>query len=807
MIEPVIKTKSDKNLMIAIGNSRLSTNWKNTEITWQDLLKKLSVTTRTRESSAEYKKMAKSERDQIKDVGGFVGGALKEGRRKAENVANRTIVTLDLDEIPTSVADVWFSITMLYGCELCIYSTHSHTEKKPRLRLVIPLDRSVYADEYQAISRRIANDIGIDMFDDTTYEPSRLMYWPSTSSDSEFIFKHQEGNFLKADEVLDTYLDWKDVSFWPVSSRQSINIDRKIKKQEDPLEKKGTIGAFCRAYTISEAIDTFLPDVYLPTNMEGRYTYSKGSTVGGVVVYDDKFSYSHHGTDPTSGELCNAFDLVRIHKYGLMDEDAKEDTPANRLPSYTKMMDTASEDTEVKKQLGLEKLQDIDDEFFSGEENIEENTAWLEKLSYNKKGNIINSIDNALVVLENDPRVKDKLIYDEFSNRAIVKGRVPWMTNCSTHDWSDTDDSGIRYFLENNYDITTAYKIEDAKNLNFDRNKFHPVREYLNSLKWDGIKRVETLFIDYFGSEDSIYTREVATIHLVGAVSRIFEPGVKYDTMVTLAGPQGIGKSTFINKLAKNWYSDSLDTVKGKEAAELIQGVWHVEMGELNATRKSDRDAVKAFLSRQYDIYRVAYAKNTTRFPRQCVFWGTTNDANFLRDPTGDRRTYPVDCHITKPTKSIFDDLTEEVVDQIWAETVELYKANTPTFLKGKALEIACIKQLEHKEDVPLSGLIEQYLENDYPSNWDDMELSERIAYINGTNDLFETSNIMHKKERVCVMEIWCELLGKKPADLKPINSREINDILRSYPNWEPAKGKLSFGNLYGKQRGYKRII
>ncbi|WP_455257943.1 VapE domain-containing protein [Peptoniphilus asaccharolyticus] len=796
-----LNQKNDIDILIATGHSRMSLKWKNEELTWQKLLDKLSNTTRTRETVAEYSRMAKSERDKIKDVGGFVGGALKEGRRKIENLANRSLVTLDLDNIDTSVSDVWDSITMFYGCELCIYSTHSHRTEKPRLRLIIPINRKVFADEYQAIARRIASEIGIDMFDDTTYEPSRLMYWPSTPSDGEYIFKHQSGEFLNADSVLDSYLDWKDISFWPVSSRQDKAIARDIKKQEDPLEKDGIVGAFCRAYTIDDAIDTFLSDVYEVTATPGRYTYIKGSTVGGLVVYEDKFAFSHHGTDPTSGMLCNAFDLVRIHLYGLMDEDVKDDTPVNRLPSFTKMIKEATNDVEVKKQLGLEKLKEVDSEFFSDEDNSVE---WLDKLSYDKKGNVENTIDNALTVLENDPRVKGKLIYDAFANRASVKGRVPW-TDQRAHEWSDMDNSGVRYFLENNYQITTAYKIEDAKNLTFDRNKYHPVKDYLNSLEWDKKKRVDTLFIDYLGAEDSIYTRDVARTQFVGAVSRIFEPGIKFDTMPTLAGPQGIGKSTFIYKISKGWYSDSLDTMKGKEAAELIQGVWHVELGELNATRKSDRDMVKAFLSRQYDIYRVAYAQNTTRFPRQCVFWGTTNDSCFLRDPTGDRRTYPIDCAINPIKKSIFRDLDDYEVDQIWAEAVHLYNEDEPMILTGEALKIAEIKQAEHREDTPLSGLVESYLDDLYPSNWDDMELSERVAFLRGDGDTFGEGELIYKKDRVCVLEIWCELLGKKPGDLKPINSREINDILHGLSEWEPSKGKLSYGKLYGQQRGFKR--
>ena len=807
IVKPV-QVENDIKLNLAVGDSRHSLEWKNIEVSWSKLLYKLSTTVRTGETIKEYFAMSKSKQSEIKDVGGFVGGTLKSGRRKAENLAYRSVLSLDMDFINTSVDDVWDAITMFFGNELCIYTTHSHLPDKPRVRLVIPLSRAVLPDEYQAIARRVAADIGIDMFDDTTYTPIRLMYWPSTAKDGEYIFRHQTGHLLDADEVLGSYFDWTDIKEWPTSSREDNIILNKARRQEDPYEKKGFIGAFCRTYSISEVIEKYLSDVYTETGHEGRYTYKEGSTVGGLVVYEDKFAYSHHGTDPISEQLCNAFDLVRIHKFGLLDdsEEVKEGTPINRMPSFTKMVDLASVDDKVKVTLGRERLESIegDFEFTEGDsEDEEENLNWLEDLTYNKKGEIDNTIQNALVVLENDPLVKQKLIYDEFANRALVREGVPW-TDMGEHDWMDMDDSGVRFYLERKYGITTAYKIEDAKNLVFDRSKYHPVRDYLKSNEWDGVERLETLFIDYLGAQDNIYTRSVAKLQMVGAVARIMVPGIKFDTMPTFTGPQGIGKSTFINKISKGWYSDNLDTMKGKEAAELIQGVWHIELSELNATRKSDRDMVKSFLSRQEDIYRVAYAKHTTRFPRQCVFWGTTNDSDFLRDPTGDRRTYPIMCHEQRPTKDIWKDLDSEV-DQLWAEAYKLFTDGEPLHLSGEAQAMAIEIQKAFKEDTPLAGLIEEYLNRDYPADWADMDLADRLSFIRGDSDTFTYGDLTYRKDRVCVIEIWCELLNKRPGDLKPINSREINDILRGLDGWEPSKSQLSYGVLYGQQRGFIR--
>lgn len=795
------KAKDERTIYIATGRSRKETKWKNIEISYSEFLEKLSTTTRTRETVAEYKKMSKTARGDAKDVGGFVGGTLKGGRRKAENVANRSLITLDIDDmVKFSFTELWEKAKKVFNFEFSMHTTHSHTPEKVNVRIVIPLDRAVLPDEYQAISRFVAAKLDIEMFDDTTFEPSRFMYWPSTSADGEFIFKRQEGEWLKPDEILAEYPDWQDVSYWPVSSRQDIRINSQVEKQEDPLTKKGIIGAFCRTYSISKVIDTYLKDVYIPTNVEGRYTYAKGSTVGGLVVYEDKFAYSHHGTDPVSGQLVNAFDLVRIHKFGVRDEDAKEGTPINRMPSYTAMSKLALEDEEVKYTLAVERLEEAAEDFDFIEED---NQDWLKTLEFDSKGSIKNTINNAFIILTNDPRTAGKIKYDEFAHRIRVTGALPW-NSTANRDWADEDDAGVRHFLEANYGITGANKIADAVTLVYQKNKFHPIKEYLNSLEWDGVKRVETLLPDYLGAEDDAYVRAVTKAQMIAAVARIYEPGCKHDHMLTLiSARQGIGKSTFIQNLGGAWFSDSFFGVTGKEAYEQIQGVWLIEIGELTATRKADIEAVKHFLSKREDIFRVAYGRRTSRFPRQCVFWGTSNNLEFLRDRTGDRRTWPVICDINKPTKNVFGGMTDEV-DQIWAEAVELYREGHPWHLDKDMEEEARKRQALHREENPKEGLIREYLDMLYPKDWEDWDLHKRRAFLEG-EDVFNIDVGTEVKQKTCVMEIWQELFKGDPKNLTPIISREINEILRSFEDWERAKSSLRFGKIYGTQRAFIR--
>ena len=790
---------NDGLVTIAVGSSRRSTHWQNKEILWSELAHRLEIPTRTQESKDEYKRLPKSRRDDIKDVGGFVGGTLKGGRRKSEAITQRRLITLDLDSVPAGV-DVWsaFELTLDYAAVL--YSTHSHTEKEQRLRIVIPLSRPVTPDEYAAVARRVAGDIGIDMCDDTTFEPHRLMYWPSASIDAPFRYEIADAPWLNVDEQLARYHDWHDPTEWPISSRKVDIMTRLAKKQGDPLEKPGVIGAFCRVYSIEDAIEQFLPEVYTKCD-NGRYTYNNGSTVGGLVLYEHgKFAYSHHGTDPVSGKLCNAFDLVRLHMFGDLDDDVAPGTNmGNRLPSYKAMCEIAIEDEAIRLDLNTHKLAEIIDKFDEGQE-----TDWMKTLTLVKggSGKIESSIENALIIMRNDPKIKGSYYYDSFRERPVVCGDLPWQKfEARTSDcWDDTDDAGFRLHLEKFYEIESAVKIRDAIELAMLETTRHPVREYLSSLVWDGVKRADTLFIDYLGAEDSVYTREVTRKALIGAVARILSPGCKHDHVLVLVGPQGCRKSTTLAKLGKSWFSDSLYTVSGKDAYEQLQGYWIIEMGEMAATKKADIEQIKQFVSKQTDSYRAAYARRTQEHPRQCAFFGTTNDEEFLRDATGGRRFWPVT--VTNAGKVYGDELTPEIVDQIWAEIVTRYYAGEQWYLTPEVEAMANEVQERHTELNAKQGLIENFLEILLPKGWDERDLEQRLMFLNGGFGEHEEGT--EKRMKVCAIEIWLELFHGDPKGFTPLQAREINSALKRIPGWVQHCSTFC-GKLYGRQRGFVR--
>jgi predicted P-loop ATPase len=810
-VKEAINLSYDGNITIAEGRNRKETQWKNREMKWSELLERFSRTTYTSETLVEYRNSPKSEQDNIKDVGGFVGGFLKDGKRKSHTVMNRTVLTLDADY---GSEGLWETIEMLFDFACCMYSTHKHCKDKPRLRLVIPLSRPVTPEEYEAVARKVAADIGIDYFDDTTYEPARLMYWPSTSSDGSYEFQYMDTQWLNPDEVLNRYENWKDTSMWPDSLKSRSERKNLADKQGSPREKSGVVGAFCRSYSIEEAIEKFLSEVYIATTEENRYTYVKGSTSGGLIIYEKgDFAFSHHGTDPAGGRLSNAFDLVRLHKFGGLDEAVEKDTPITKLPSYEAMINFCNEDEKVRLTVGEERLKIAKQEF--GEfveisEVGEVDTEWLKLLEADKRGVYKPTISNVVLILENDPYLKGKIALNEFSHRTMIRGNIPWkkLKNVTEGDpWKDSDDAALRHYIESVYEITAPNKIYDAVLIVEEKNKYHPIREYLKGLTWDGIPRVETILIDYLGAEDNSYTRDVTRKAIAAAVARVFVPGVKFDYMLVLVGKQGIGKSHLVGLLGQSWYSDSLNTVMGKEAYEQLQDAWLIEMAELSATKKAEAEAVKHFISKREDIYRVAYGKRVTKFPRQCVFFGTTNDNEFLKDKTGNRRYWPVVVGICKRKKNLWRDMVQAEINQIWAEALTIWNKGERLYLEAAAEKEAVKKQEQHTEESSKEGMIREYLDLCLPENWSELDIGARRRFIHGT-EFGVPEEGKEKRTKVCAMEVWVELFQADPKQMTPVQAREINDILRKVEGFESyakGTGKIRFGNLYGYQKAFVR--
>lgn len=799
-----IRLNNDFSIDLATAHSRIAKKWRNRHWLWSELLQRCSETKRTGETAAEYARMSKEEQSNVKDVGGFVGGYLSGGIRKNANVMYRTVATLDIDY---GTVNVWDDFTMAFGFAAMIYSTHKHSSKTPRYRLVFPLSRQVSPAEYEPLCRKIAAEIGIDLFDDTTYELPRLFYWPSTSKDADFVFDYQDGPACDVDAILSQYVDYKDVSAWPLSSREGDVIAHEIKKQGDPTEKPGVIGAFCRAYSIEDAIDTFLSDKYEKTGHDGRYTYKLGSVAGGLVCYEGKFAYSHHETDPASKQLCNAFDLCRVHLFGAQDEGSRA-LDVTRKPSYAAMQEFAAKDKAVKLLMARERAQAAADDF-DGLDDAElpedYNDEWKAELEYTKSGKLLCNIANIILILENDPALAGHIVHDLFTGMDSAKDGLPW--NKNANQWTDTDDANLRVWLEKHYDITGKEKIADALTAVLTRHSYHPIRDYLNGLTWDGVPRLDRIIIDYMGAEDSELNRAMSRKHFVAAVARVFNPGCKYDYCLIMSGAEGIGKSTLLRVMGGIWFNDSITTLEGKEGMEQLRRAWVVELGELSSIKRSDVEQVKAHLSKQVDIYRAAYARRVMEHPRQCVFCGTTNEALFLKGDTGNRRFWviPVVAELRK-----YKDWSEAIRrdrDQLWAEAVHYYKQGEPLYLSEELEAQAKQRQQDFNDDNddPIVAMLDKYLNTLLPVNWDTMDIQARRSYLRDPDPLQAEGTV--KRDKVCAAEFICEQLGKDMADKDyKYLCRRVSKMIGDRPEWERVSSTKHAAKLYGTQRGFRRV-
>lgn len=827
----------DIEFNIAESNSakRETRNWKNIKRTWTWLLERTKTTVRTFETHAEYMAMTPDRQGEVKDIGGFVGAYLNNGRRKKGSVVSRRLLTLDID---FAKPGFWQDFAMLYDTAAIVYSTHKHSPEKPRLRMIVPLDRDVKPDEYEAIARRFAGDIDIELFDPSTFQPERLMYWPSTPKDGEYEYNSQDGSVLCANDVLAQYVDWRDTSSWPVSSKVSAQIRNGMKEQGDPLEKKGLVGGFCRMYGIHDVIAKFLVDQYTHCDdKEDRYTYVQGSTAAGLVVYDDKFAYSHHGTDPISGKLCNAFDLVRIHLFGVKDLKMDLDAPITKMPSFRLMIEKIKDDPDVRGLLARENI-DIASYVFAddydmadplpdapaggpgytndavavmGEEPID--TDWLKKLQTDNKGNIDSNHFNIDLVLANDPHLRGCFGYDQFRKRPTVLRHLPWRkVEAETRYLCDEDEMELTKYLSNVYSILNRLNTKDCIYTAIRRNTFHPVRDYLDTLNWDGVRRIDKLFVNYMGADDTEYVHMVGRKTLVAAVARVMEPGIKFDFVTTIVGPEGEYKSTLFRKLGGAWFSDSFSFSllnKNNAALEAIQGVWITEVGELSGLRRTELEAVKHFISKQEDSWRGAFRHFVDDFRRQGIFVATTNDPYPLIQSNGNRRWWLIAMNTERVIKSVSDDLTAFEVGQMWAEAYELYKARETLYLPKHVEEDARRIQKQHTEKDDRTGIIIKYLNTAVPEDWEEMPLNDRRAFFRQEEDgeavLAISKDGYRRRDHISVADIYMELFGGMMRDMTSTNTKPLHKIMQSIEGWRKARVQR-ISKISGKQMGYERI-
>ena len=782
---------------LSVAGSSASLKWTTVKYTWSDFLERLNRDIRSTETMRDFDRLDRTARANLKDVGGYMAGELSGARRLKSAVLSRSMITLDVD-----YADSLFPVefdTRFPGVAAVIYNTRSDREKSRRFRVVIPFAEEVQdAAQYEAAARKMAELLGIDLFDPTTFQAERMMYWQSLSSDQPKVFEVFEGEPISAEYLLSLYGDneeWRDIRNWAFKSDQEKETRAIVSKAmaQNPREKAGLVGAFCRAYSVPAAIEKYLSDVYEIAPGNDRYTYKAGHSVGGMIVFDDLFCFSYHSTDPISdGHAYNAYDLVRVHKFGHL---GKED-------STKEMNKLVCADKECVKDMVTPDA-DLDDFDDYGDAVKSDSTEEVTELVWDLdgKGNKQVTVNNFVNAFKSDPLLNGLLAYDMLKE-TIVFTRPSFTAKGSKKGdlVNDTDISIIKGRIERMHGIYNDAKLNDAIEQVSSDNAFHPIKLYLESLTWDGVPRIDTFLVDYMGAEDNAYTREAFRKMLLAAVTRIYEPGRKFDTALVFYSEQGVGKSTLIQRLSKGWFNDSLTNLSGKESYEAIQFAWLVELAELSALRKSDVEAVKNFISKREDTYRGAYARRVKTHKRQCVFFGSTNDDEFLKDATGNRRFFPVEVKRTRKTRLIFEPEFDAIVDQLWAEAMEGYMLGEALTLSDEAEAIAGGTREEFTERTPIQGLIEEYLDRLFPADYEDRFLAQRLDFLNG--DLGEEGT--ETKNSFSLIELWTEALGRRKDEYTVVKARELSNAVKALKGWK--RDKQARQKIYGPQVIYRRV-
>lgn len=764
---------NDRTFAIAYGKNRTALHWKQSAVTWGEIRAWMN-------DPVDHK-----------DTTGYVLGTLRPTtrvhsknhdpctgiHRVKDGVESRSVLALDIDSPSPDFLDR-MDLTFPYAA--IMHTTYSSAPDAPRYRLLIPTDRAMAPDEYIVAAKQVMSTLGESQFDSGSDQPERFMYKPAAQERSWFHFWEYDGEVAQVSHLL------RD--FDPDLSTKTFPPPTKTKR--NPFEIEGVIGAFNRAY---EDWDLLISTYELPYEKvsEDRYHLVGSASEAGMgpMAGATGFMYSHHTSDPAYGRTCSAFDLVRLHRFGELDEGEPRQTPVNKLPSQTAMLDLASIDPRVTAEMvGVDFDAVMSDEI--------DDSSWKLKLRRApRSGKFVDCIQNWDLVVDNDPLFQ-KLYFNEMSLSPELSESPPWrQVTKHSHVVSNVDRWEFVHYIEREYGIAASRaRIDALIDTKAGRQTMNPVREYLEGLTWDGTPRVEECLP---GVEPTDWTRRVARMVLAAAVARIYDPGCKWDHTLVLFGLEGLGKSWWIDRLARG-YTASLGRLDNKDTLLTLQRSWIVVADEGHSLRKDDQDIQKEFLTRTADVFRMPYDRETVVHPRHCVIWSTTNDETFLRRQEGNRRFLIVQC-----ANSVdFDSMTDYYVDQLWAEAVHLYQAGEPLFFRGEEKEKASAERERFVEEDSLVGVIQEYLDQKVPVDWWDKSPDLRQQWRSDHAQGFEPDGIM-EIDRVCSRQIWVEAMGQRMPPRRT-DLLDITNALRQIPGWE-AVPDLARIPGYGPQRTFIR--
>jgi len=671
----------------------------------------------------------------------------------------------------------------LGGISYIIHTTYSSTPEEPRYRLIVPLDRTVTPDEYHVAAASIMQGIGVENFDPGSVQPERYMFRPSEAKRGAFWYDVNESGLADVEQLLQDFEE--DLS--------SVPLPKPSRSKRDPFAIEGTVGAFNRAYeNLQELIQVY--DLPYEEAGVGRWHLAGAAAAAGMGEVAPGLYFSHHANDPAYGQTCSAFDMARLHLFGDLDENSKPGTPINKLPSTIAMQEMATTDVNVLKELVGN---DFADDMEATADAITQDSWQLGLQRHPRTGEPIDNIVNWDLIGANDP-VFSGLFYNEMSLALETDRDLPWRkVEKGKEAFNSGDRSSLALYIERTYSIRPprAY-MDDVVNDRARHRVRNPVRDYLESLRWDGKSRIETALP---GVRPTEFTRLAARKALVAAAARMLEPGIKWDHTLVLFGSEGLGKSYWIDKMSKG-YSSSLGRLNDKDTLIVMQRSWIMTADEGHSLRKADFDAQKEFLTKTHDIFRMPYEREASIHPRHCVIWSTTNDEVFLRRQEGNRRFHIVKCE----DKVDFSLLTDEYIDQVWAEAVHLFRNGELLFLSDDESDLAAEEREQFTEEDALAGVITEYLDTKVPENWNDMSPSERQMWLQNRADGFAAEGTEDIDE-VCSLQVYIEALGRRMGDQKRMELLEITNVLKALPGWTQMPGRHRLHG-YGPQLVFRRI-
>lgn len=745
--------------------------WQHKEFSFREIIKYLKKERVIDLTEQAFHELDNTERADIKNGNpAFIGGFF-EGRRTSVTMQTRSIIALDIDKkFPSNFAKYMREHS---DFPYYIYESISSTAKHRKYRVLFFLSEDIDADYYEPMARRIARMLKIiDFVDQTCYRKTQLMYAPVFCANVEeplnrFVGDKEAPN-VSNEEILSTFNNILDITEWDSAKDEGALRQQNRMTLKDPREKEGVIGAFCQFVgDIPNAIDMY----GLPYKQESqdRFSYTGGTSSNGFVVYDaGQWGYSNHDTDPAAegGHDLNAFDLVRIHKFGDRDRSDGYKDPT-RAPSYKLFVDELMNDDEFVEVLNQRRSDSIIESILDDFEDIGEpedgevnesiisetkrakNRIVINGVSYRKNpakdkklgkkvrsfetklvkssenGTVINSKSNVYRAVREHPLLKDRILFDNFTRRLMFVGVRPWRAT-EGDTWNENDDFMLAAFLEN-HDLKVPVDTVRSASQQISMEKehqFNSLANFFNHLlpAWDGVERVGTLFHDAFNAEDNEVNAMIAKKTLLGGLERALnDRPSEVKAVPVLQGPQSVGKSTFWRLLSINreWFTDSKIDIGKKDGLSILGGSFIIEFGEFASIKRADRDEVKQFLSSSYDKYRPSFGKTEKMFVRHNIFVGSVNDEEFLNDPTGNTRYKVVHCPGDKTGASrVLELMTEDYVLQLWAEAMQMRQnGETHLYMAEEDAKTEAVAK-RHTKAGAFDELIQAYVCANKPLDW-----------------------------------------------------------------------------------------